>query len=121
MSEEGPESDATALRKALDAEREARRSIDEARAEARTIVADAQARARAIGRRADDRIAWISRAGRSGTERLLEQQQEEERRALEDLAAAPEDTRVLDDAARAVARSLTRATPGDSTEGRGDG
>lgn len=121
MREDSPESDATPLRKALDAEREARRSIDEARAEARNIVAEAQAQARAIGRRADDRIAWISRAARTGTERLLEQQQEAERRALEALATAPEDTDALDDAARAVARTLTRAAPDDATEGRGDG
>lgn len=117
--EEGRASEATPLRRALRAERDARESVAQARAEAREMLAQGQARARAIGRRADERIARVSQAARAATDRLLEEQRARERRALEALSDAPEDAAALAEAARTVARMLTRAPPDDASDERG--
>ena len=111
MREDHEAEDATPLRRALAAEREALGEVRQARAEARSIVADARSRARAIERRASDRIARVVRAAEDQTQRLLEQEQEQERAALEALEQVPDAGELLEAAASAVARRLT----GDDT------
>lgn len=107
MSEDRKAADATPLRRALAAEREALDQLRQARAEARSIVADARSRARAIERRARDRSARVVRAAEAQTQALLEQNRERERAAFEALAHLPDTGESLAAAAAAVARRLT--------------
>lgn len=105
QSEQAPPS--TPLRRALDAEREARRDIERAEREARELVDAARARVREIERLAEARIGRVTRGAGAETERLLAQLAAEKHAALERLERTPGNATEIEEAACRVACHLT--------------
>lgn len=117
MNDGGEATAANPLQRALEGERAAREAVEEARREASILLADARGQARAIARRADERIARVSRGARTRTEDLLAREAERERRALAALAEPTRDDAALVAAVGALADRLIGITPEDDAPG----
>lgn len=110
MSEDDEDAgDATPLRRALAAEKQALSEIEQVRTEARSIVADARTRARTIEQRATERIARVERAAQEQARQWIEaeKEKEKEKAAFEALERAPMERDELEAVAARVASILT--------------
>lgn len=108
MSEDDEDAgDATPLRRALAAEKQALSEIEQVRTEARSIVADARTRARTIEQRATERIARVERAAQEQARQWIEAEKEKEKAAFEALERAPVERDELEAVAARVASILT--------------
>lgn len=114
MSEDRDAGDATPLRRALAAEKQALSEIEQARSEARSIVADARARARTIEQRATERIARVERAAQEQARQWIEAEEDKEKAAFEALERAPVEPDALQAAAEQVASMLTADADADA-------
>lgn len=119
MSQREQAPPSTPLRRALEAEREARRDIEQAELEARERVDAARARVREIERLAEARIGKVTRGAKAETERQLTRLIEQKHAALDQLERAPEDADAIERAARRVAGYLAGEPSAQSDQGQG--